>query len=100
MKPCYYYIIRLLQVIKRHPELDRLWMIWMAEGDHIFEDGFEKPMLISNQNLFHVGKHEMIENKQDKAQYVVAKETEKTNKFTHPVLEKCNIFLKNPSRLM
>lgn len=98
VKPCYYYIIRLLQIVKKHPDRDRLWNIWMAEGDHIFEDGFEKLMLISNENLFHVGKSELVENKQEKAQYVIAKETEKTNKFTHPILEKCNVFLKNPSK--
>jgi len=69
----------------------------MVDDDHVFEDGFGRIQLVSNQKLFHFGPTEFVEDKTEKAQNVISKEVEQANKFTHPLVEKCNVFLKNQS---
>lgn len=104
VKPCYYYIVRLLELLKTDPNYDRIWKIWMVKDEnqvdhHVFEDGFERIMLVSNENLFDSGTTEMVENNQDMAQLVMSKETEQLNKYSHPIVDRLNVFLKNQSRL-
>lgn len=103
VKPCYYYIVKLLEILKTDPNYDRIWKIWMITDEnqvdhHVFEDGFERIILVSNDNLFNYGTTEMVENNKEKAQHVVSKEVEQLNKYTHPVVERINVFLKNQSK--
>ena len=99
IKPCYYYIIKLLERIKTDPDFDRIWKIWMLDANHVFEDGFGRIMLVSNSTLFHFGEGEPVENNQEIAQNVVSKEAENLSKYSHPVVDRCNHFMKNQSSL-
>ena len=97
IKPCYYYLIRLLEIIKTDPEFDRIWKVWMLDANHIFEDGFGRIIVVSNASLFRFGDYEGLEENREMAQNVVAKETENLYRLSHPVIDKCNLFLKNES---
>lgn len=100
VKPCFYYISNLLEILKANPDYQRIYKIWMVEDDiHVFEDGFGKIYLVTNNDLFNHGTTNIIENNQEKAQNVIAKDTEQLNKFTHPLVERCNRFLKNQSSI-
>lgn len=98
VKPCYYYISKLLEILKANPDYERIYSIWMVENNmHVFEDGFEKVYLVSNNDLFNHGTTNIIENNQEKAQYVVAKDHDFMKKSTNSIIERCNFFMRNQS---
>lgn len=101
VKPCYYYISKVLEILKMNPEYDRIYRAWMKEVEgvlyHVFENGLGKSYLVTNNDLFNHGTTNIIENNQETAKLVVAKEHRHLKKSTNSIIERCNFFMRNQS---
>ena len=105
VRPCYSYIVKLIEAAKRNRELsEKMAKIWMINQDHIFEDGFYRIYVVENNRLFQSELQKKLSNISqglqnlfkagDKSKQIVKKQ--ETEQLTDPFVEKVEKYLKNP----
>lgn len=111
VKPCFFYINKLINFCKNNrKKAEPIARIWMVKNDHIFEDGFGRIHVITNNKLFETDLERKLkllkkgfdslfkveEKDFDRARMIRRKY--KGDSLTDPFVEKIEKYIKNPGK--
>ena len=111
VRPCYFYVNKLMEKAKRDLEgAKRIARIWMVGNEHVFEDGFQRVIMMKNFMLFEdararklrmiqYGMGMMFKNVTEGLfQRKIARKYE-NYEFSDPFVRKIEKYTKNPGKI-